>query len=342
MRKVFVFGMILLLASCGSSKKVVSSKTSTTTNKGTEVKVVPTKEVEKEVEKVINETKKKSKTYLSETTLAYVEKFAPMAMEEMHKYKIPASITLAQGILESGSGTSNLARKSNNHFGIKCHVGWEGERVTHDDDKKGECFRKYEYASTSYKDHSLFLTTRSRYADLFTLRKGDYKGWAKGLKKAGYATDPKYPNKLISYIERYNLDEYDEMVLKGKVDLVTIIDDRKEESPVKVVVVHEEENGFGYDTHTVEDEDTLYSISRKYGVSVEELKELNHLSDNTIHKGDVLRLKTNSELKNHHIVQQKETLYSISKKYGLTVDALKKMNDLRSNDISIGQELRIK
>ena len=138
----------------------------------------------------------------------------PLAVLEMHEYKIPASITLAQGILESGNGRSQLASKSNNHFGIKCHKGWKGQRVYHDDDAKGECFRKYTYVATSYKDHSKFLSTRRRYADLFKLRKTDYKGWARGLKKAGYATDRKYPKKLIKIIEDYKLYEFDKFSKK--------------------------------------------------------------------------------------------------------------------------------
>ena len=132
----------------------------------------------------------------------------------MEKYKIPASITLAQGILESGNGLSTLAKKSNNHFGIKCHKGWKGERVYHDDDEKGECFRKYTYVQTSYEDHSKFLTSRQRYAGLFKLKKTDYKGWARGLKKAGYATDKKYPKKLIKIIQDYKLYEFDKFTKK--------------------------------------------------------------------------------------------------------------------------------
>ena len=123
----------------------------------------------------------------------------------MHEHRIPASITLAQGILESGSGQGQLASKSNNHFGIKCHTSWKGERVYHDDDEDQECFRKYQYVETSYDDHSDFLVNRKRYAFLFDYNTNDYKKWAKGLKKAGYATDKKYPNKLISIIERYKL-----------------------------------------------------------------------------------------------------------------------------------------
>src|SRR5690606_1187377 len=127
----------------------------------------------------------------------YIETFAEIAQFEMKAYGIPASITLAQGILESGSGRSDLTRRTNNHFGIKCHAGWEGEYYFHDDDEKGECFRKYNHPMYSFRDHSIFLTSRSRYAFLFHLKKDDYKAWAKGLREAGYATDRHYPQKLI-------------------------------------------------------------------------------------------------------------------------------------------------
>ena len=140
---------------------------------------------------------------------AYIERWKDEAIRQMVEHRIPASITLAQGILESGSGKSELSRKSNNHFGIKCHKGWEGGRTYHDDDRKGECFRVYDDARDSYHDHSLFLK-RDRYASLFDLRIDDYKGWAKGLKRCGYATSPTYAKALIELIERHGLDRYDD------------------------------------------------------------------------------------------------------------------------------------
>tara|TARA_E500000331_G_scaffold213089_1_gene204348 strand:- start:226 stop:750 length:525 start_codon:yes stop_codon:yes gene_type:complete len=140
----------------------------------------------------------------------YIKKYAPAATKNMRFFKIPASITLAQGILESGYGEGTLAKKANNHFGIKCHKGWKGKSITHDDDEKGECFRSYKNPLKSYRDHSLFLVDRDRYSNLFTLNRKDYKGWASGLKAAGYATDPKYADKLISLIERFNLIRFDE------------------------------------------------------------------------------------------------------------------------------------
>ena len=133
---------------------------------------------------------------------AYIEKYSALAVAEMYRSGVPASITLAQGLLESGNGLSELARKSNNHFGIKCHNNWTGGRVYHDDDAKGECFRKYGHPYESYRDHSDFLRYRDRYKFLFDYKVTDYKSWAYGLKKAGYATDPAYPKKLIKLIDR--------------------------------------------------------------------------------------------------------------------------------------------
>jgi len=139
----------------------------------------------------------------------YIERYKAVAIEEMKTYGIPASITLAQGIHESGSGASALATNANNHFGIKCHDNWAGQTYYHDDDKPQECFRVYNSAEESFRDHSQFLKTRSRYANLFTLEPGDYHGWAKGLKAAGYATNPRYPDIIIKLIEDYNLSQFD-------------------------------------------------------------------------------------------------------------------------------------
>lgn len=207
----------------------------------------------------------------SERVANYIKEFSGIAKEEMLQYGIPASITLAQGILESGAGVGELTLKANNHFGIKCHTGWEGDTVYHDDDERGECFRKYSDPKYSYRDHSLFLTQRNRYQELFKLRKDDYRGWAKGLRKAGYATDPKYPEKLIGIIERYNLEAYDEEVL-GK----------------KISSVNSDDSKIG--TYSVQAGDTLYSISKRFNITVETLKEYNGLRNNDISIGQVLYL----------------------------------------------------
>jgi len=205
----------------------------------------------------------------SERVANYIKEFSDIAKEEMLQYGIPASITLAQGILESGAGVGELTLKANNHFGIKCHTGWQGDTVYHDDDERGECFRKYNDPKYSYRDHSLFLTQRSRYQDLFKLKKDDYVGWSKGLKKAGYATDPKYPDKLIGIIERYNLHEYDNQVM-GK------------------PVTNQTANSSKIGTYLVQSGDTLYSISKKFNLTVETLKNYNGLRNNDISVGQTL------------------------------------------------------
>ena len=194
--------LTLVFNSCGSGKKVKINASRTTVKSTKNIKA-------KSLETQIKPTKSSKKISVAERVDHYIKTYAEVAQQEMKTYDIPASITLAQGILESGMGNSRLATQANNHFGIKCHKEWRGKRIYHDDDEKGECFRVYKDPRNSYRDHSLFLTTRSRYDFLFELNKRDYKAWAKGLKKAGYATDPKYPDKLINLIERYRLDRYD-------------------------------------------------------------------------------------------------------------------------------------
>ena len=211
----------------------------------------------------------KSNSVIKNSTLDYIEIYKNTAMESMRKFKIPASITLAQGILESASGNSLLTRKSNNHFGIKCHKGWKGKRVYHDDDKKDDCFRVYKDPSMSFKDHSLFLTSRKRYSKLFKLKEGDFVRWAKGLSEAGYATDRRYPAKLIALIEKYDLHKFDTEVL-GK--------------PYRKAKIN------NVSSHIVTKGDTLYSISRRYGLTVKELKKINGLNSNDIDIGQTLIL----------------------------------------------------
>lgn len=248
--------------SCGSKKKIVTKKDKRKERTET-VKTTPT---------APNKPVEPSSTSLNATEL-YILNYKDIAMEEMRKYKIPASITLAQGILESGSGRGRLSVEANNHFGIKCH-GWKGQKIYHDDDRSQECFRKYNKAEASFEDHSKFLTTRGRYSKLFQLRQDDYKGWAKGLRAAGYATDRKYPDKLISLIERYDLDAYDGMVLGNTKNSAT----PRETSA---------------SSHVVVKGDTLYSLSKRYNTTVEELKRLNNLRDNTLSLGQILKIKSN-------------------------------------------------
>jgi len=213
----------------------------------------------------------------NEVVNEYIAKFKGAAMYNMKQYGVPASIILAQGILESGAGKGDLAVSANNHFGIKCHNDWTGERTYHDDDSLQECFRKYNDASESFKDHVLFLTTRNRYAGLFSLPQGDYKAWAKGLREAGYATDIKYPEKLISYVERYNLHQYDAKVLGVKYIPF-------ENSTVKIASSQNRD----VTLYEVQKGDTLYSISKKFNLLVEDIVQKNSLLENKISVGQKL------------------------------------------------------
>ena len=260
------------MSSCGSKKNVRNKK-----DRGvviTEAKPFALPSVN-EVAFIKKLARKNPK--LRKITLAYIQKYARIAVREMHAYKIPASITLAQGILESGSGGSELALKSNNHFGIKCHTGWTGQRVYHDDDAKGECFRKYVYTETSYRDHSLFLSQRRRYAFLFEYDTKDYKKWAYGLRKAGYATDKKYPEKLLKFIKQYELYKFDKV---EEADFNKKIKKLNKKSSKK-----RKKRGRYY---KVRKGDTLYAISKRFKVSIEVLKASNNLRDNTISIGERL------------------------------------------------------
>ena len=278
MKIKFFFGVlcILFLASCSSSRKISTKKNNNVKVVKNPINKLPSVRQQQHVKKL-----EKGNKSLNKHTLQYIKKYAPLAVLEMHKYDIPASITLAQGILESGNGRSQLASKSNNHFGIKCHVGWKGQKVYHDDDEKGECFRKYKFVETSYKDHSEFLSGRRRYANLFKLRKSDYKGWAKGLKKAGYATDKNYPKKLIKIIETYELYEFDKIREKDlkRVKKETSKTERKPKIKTKKRVKK---------YYEVKKGDTLYSIARKYETSVTKLKKVNALTGNTLSIGQKL------------------------------------------------------
>ena len=269
MKIKFFFGVlcILFLASCSSSRKISTKKNNNVKVVKNPINKLPSVRQQQHVKKL-----EKGNKSLNKHTLQYIRKYAPLAVLEMHKYDIPASITLAQGILESGNGRSQLASKSNNHFGIKCHVGWKGQKVYHDDDEKGECFRKYKFVETSYKDHSEFLSGRRRYANLFKLRKSDYKGWAKGLKKAGYATDKKYPKKIIKIIETYNLYEFDKFTKKDLKRGKREKPKKRNTKPKKSIPEY----------YQVKKGDTLYSISRKFKITIDFLKEKNNLTTNII------------------------------------------------------------
>ncbi len=284
-KKIIYIFILLTIVSCGSSrnKRISQTKnrtnsTKTISNKKVTVTINDTKDSNStETKEDLEATSKVSVTYSNVNS--YIDSFKDVAKLNMKQYGIPASIILAQGILESGAGNGRLCKEANNHFGIKCHKEWNGPSITHDDDAAQECFRKYEDPSESYRDHSLFLTSRSRYNKLFELDKGDFKGWAKGLKAAGYATDPKYPSKLIGIIERYQLHKYDNEVLN------------KTESIKSDSVVINENNTNNLSLYIIQKGDTLYSLSKRFNLSVEELKKINGLKDNSLSLGQKIRLK---------------------------------------------------
>ncbi|WP_414000273.1 glucosaminidase domain-containing protein [Flavobacterium sp. W1B] len=286
-KKILLLLVILTILSCNATKPAIVTKkpipgkgkktvTHNTKNKTkAPVRETTTRTSNKSQDEVIVSS---SRTTVTNDVIGdYIFQYKDIAMGNMKKYGIPASIILAQGILESGAGRGDLAKNANNHFGIKCHTGWVGDSVKHDDDASQECFRKYNNPAESFDDHALFLTGRSRYASLFSLSKEDYKAWATGLRKAGYATDPKYPEKLISYIERYGLDQYDNQAL-GKKYI------QREEQTIKIASV-DNRNGSFYE---VQKGDTLYSISKKFNLLVDDLKNKNSLNDNTLSIGQRL------------------------------------------------------
>ncbi len=357
------------------------------------------------------------------TPVQYIEKYKDLAIREMKRMGVPAAITLAQGILETESGNSDLVKKSNNHFGIKCKSTWTAETVTHDDDAKGECFRSYKSAEDSYRDHSNFLRGNDRYSFLFNLDVKDYQGWAYGLKKAGYATNPKYPQILIKHIEQYNLQQY---TLQGAGEVPVFnasqFQSDKEETPVadkstqaaddnasqsmldvsdnvitvngskcvfagkgtSLLVVATKNNiplakllGFNElaedgmltknqyiflekksktgdkDFYIAKGGESLYDIAQTNGVQMEPMLSYNKLWGNEdIKAGTRIYLKPGlwqsapkvvetpvPAKKLTHIVQPKEGLYAISKKYNVTVQQLKEWNKLDSEALSVGQEL---
>lgn len=283
-------------------------------------------------------------SYRKTTTPEYIEQYKDLAIKEMKRVGIPASITMAQGILESGSGNSTLARKSNNHFGIKCHSDWKGKRVYHDDDAKGECFRKYKTVYESYIDHSEFLVDKKRYASLFNLKTTDYKGWAKGLKKAGYATDPKYAHRLIDIIEKHKLYLLDENKAWKKPPSKQG-DDNFVITTYNTHVI-DYNNGVKY--IRVEEGDTFESVSEEFGLRPWELYKYNDLS-----KGDNIQAyryiyiqgKKGKAHRSHeyHVVKEGETLHYISHKYGIKLSKLLRFNKLNEGaKVKAGDKLNLR
>jgi len=260
----------------------------------------------------------------TEAGKAYVSRYNKVAMDEMRIYKIPASITLAQGILESGSGNSRLSKEANNHFGIKCGSSWTGKKIHHDDDRRHECFRVYPSPWGSYRDHSKFLTDNKRYSGLFDYDITDYKSWAYGLKKAGYATDRKYPKRLIKIIEDYNLYRFDEMVLNGE--------EFTQSEIMAIAGPHQvKRHANRLDFVEAREGDTYKSLSLELDISEERLIEYNDKNwDSKISEGEIIYIeRKRSHGKNkYHTVKKGETMYSISQKEGIRLEYLYKRNKI--------------
>ena len=273
----------------------------------------------------------------------YIDQYKDIAIEQMHKWKIPASITLAQGLFESGAGQSELTRKGNNHFGIKCH-GWTGRTIYHDDDRRNECFRAYRSAYESYEDHSRYLASSQRYRSLFRLKTTDYKGWARGLKAAGYATNPRYADKLIEIIQLYKLYRYDSS--KGY---------------DKYMFEHTKSATNGMPLHAMRmynknyyviarSGDTFRSIAAEIGISYRKLAKYNERGKNDpIEEGEIIWLKKKQtkapkDYKGRlHYVREGESMYTIAQKYGIRVRSLYRMNHLKpSYQIQVGDALKLR
>ena len=313
---------------------------------------------------------------------AYIESYSNIAIDKMREHGIPASITLAQGLLESGAGKSRLAVEANNHFGIKCH-NWTGETIHHDDDALQECFRKYEHAEQSFEDHSTFLTTRQRYAFLFDLDKTDYRAWAQGLKDAGYATDPNYPQRLITIIEDFELYKYDKKfdetskntyLIDEKVENIPpkketalnleISDETVENQPtnksgtrvfhsdkiigqVNPYFAHEVKTNNGV-RYVIASENASYeSIADEFGLKVWEIYNINDaVNPSKLHGGEMVYIrqkKTASDRVSYHIVTEGETMRYIAQKHGIRLNALYKRNNMTEDSKpTIGQRIMLK
>lgn len=284
----------------------------------------------------------------------YVNQFKDIAMSEMKRSGVPAAITLAQGILESENGNGELVKRSNNHFGIKCKSTWAGESVNHDDDAEGECFRAYTDAAESYRDHSDFLRNNKRYAPLFSLDIDDYKGWAKGLKRAGYATNPRYPELLIKYIEQYNLQQYtllamnevqasdiskatdvkgSEVISPDVKDEKTVVTDEAAlitGEPGKIITINKIKCVF------VNKGTSLLALATKHNINLNKLMEFNDFAEEGILKKDqyiFLQKKAKTGEKEYYIVQPGESIHDVAQKNGIQLQYLRTYNDLQGIEV---------
>jgi LysM repeat protein len=300
-----------------------------------------------------------------EKAYTYIEKYKNIAMAEMQRTGVPASISLAQGILESNYGESELCKNSNNHFGIKCKIEWQGEKVFADDDEQNECFRKYMDATESYKDHSNFLKTRAHYAFLFNLDPTDFEGWAYGLKKAGYATEKTYAERIIGIINNYNLNSYTLLALdKNYIPKNNIVDNKEIKNNTKTIattVVEDEKDiainknsTYRFNEKSIKNTDypktvfeingskviyaeagtSLLAIANQNNVSYNKLISYNDLEDvNILEKDQLIFLekKQKKGIKDFHIVTKGESLYDIAQKEGVRLDILAEYNGLNKN-----------
>ena len=274
----------------------------------------------------------------------YIDQHKDIAIEQMLRWKSPASITLAQGVLESGAGQSELTRQSNNHFGIKCH-GWTGRTVYKDDDARNECFRAYPSAYESYEDHSRFLASGQRYRSLFSLKVTDYKGWARGLKAAGYATNPQYANRLIELIQLYKLYKYDTEKGYDKFMIERVKDHSVNGQPLHPIKIFNS-NYFIQARRG----DTFRSIGKEINISYKKIAKYNERDrDDQLVEGEIIWLKKKQkrapkEYKGRlHYIRQGESMYSIAQKYGIRLESLYKMNKLSPDyDIRVGDALKLR
>jgi hypothetical protein len=273
MKTVYLFIGLAFFTSCSVHKALISNRQAKQNNQA-----------------VRNANSASIATYTPLTSVQYIERYKAIAIQEMKLYGVPASITLAQGLFESGSGHGTLARIANNHFGIKCTPEWQGQSYYKDDDSPNDCFRVYDRAEDSFRDHSLFLKNRKNYTKLFDLELTDYKGWANGLKKAGYATNPNYPSLLIGIIQKYNLDQFDipgsteNQNSKNPDTLFT----KKDPDSITSAKDTSIQTTSAEKTYTVKQGDTLYNISKRFGLAIDDLKTLNNLADNNIKIGQKL------------------------------------------------------
>ncbi|MBR4842644.1 MAG: glucosaminidase domain-containing protein [Bacteroidaceae bacterium] len=265
--------------------------------------------------------------------LDYIAKYSDLAVRHMDKYGIPASITLAQGLLESDAGRSSLAVKCNNHFGIKCHSDWRGKTMLSDDDRRNECFRCYNNAEDSFEDHSLFLVNGARYRNLFSLGPKDYKGWARGLKAAGYATNPNYADKLIEIIERYGLEGYD---------------NRSSRRFSKVMVPHRQFEVNGVKCVQLGEGESLRDIAKEFSMSLSLLRRFNDVDRSFVPPSGCyiyLERKKNRASRENSVytVKNGDSLWSISQKFGIKMDNLAGRNKITSsNPVSVGMNLKLR